>query len=118
MHAHVLSLAPHGYVRGLTLAHNARFYGNLRYALPPLQRWRRARALPASFSYGSLDAPADAQGEAGECPQGGFLAPPDESRWTEDCFGVNVYVPGGEAPESGMSLYIVILYMCVCVCVC
>ena len=111
MHSHIHSLAHHGYIRGLTLSNNAcHYYGNLRYALPPLQRWRKALALPESYSYGSLDDPADCQGVAGVCPQGGFLEPPDESGWTEDCFRVNVYVPVGPVPDGGMLLSCVQFY--------
>lgn len=113
MHSHVHSLAHHGYIRGLTLSNNAcHYYGNLRYALPPPQRWRKAIPLPDSYSYGSLDDPADCQGVAGVCPQGGFLEPPDESAWTEDCFRVNVYVPVGEVPDGGMFLaFLVHIYI-------
>lgn len=104
---HTRSLAHHGYIRGLTISSATdtlcHYYGNLRYALPPSQRWRKAIPLPGSYSYGTHDEPADCQGVAGVCPQPGFGGPPDQSHWTEDCFQLNVYVPAQEPPERGMS---------------
>lgn len=116
--SHPRSLSHRGTITGLTISANptsgprpnsdsgrdlCHYYGGVRYALPPLQRWRRARKLPADYTYGSDDAPGKCDGGAGLCPQPGFmsLSPPNEDAWTEDCFQCNVWVPIGEVPRGG-----------------
>lgn len=106
---HLHTLAHHGTIQGVTISTSARssdlchYFGGVRYALPPLQRWRRARRLPPDYRYGSEEHPARCDGGAGVCPQPGFmsLSPPDEGAWTEDCFQCNVWVPMGLPPRGG-----------------
>ncbi|KAJ5096106.1 CAZyme family CE10 [Penicillium alfredii] len=115
------SLAHRGVVQGVTISTRknrdsresqdlCHFFGGVRYALPPSQRWRRARPLPASFVYGSRDAPGQCDGGAGLCPQPGFLsiAPENEAAWNEDCFQCNVWVPTGEPPRGGWPVFMFI----------
>lgn len=114
---HLHPLPNHGYIQGLTIFSKdasdpansnpiCHFYGGVRYALPPQLRWRKASKLPADYSYGTREEPGRCDGGAGVCPQVGFLGPPDESCWSEDCFQCNVYVPVGEAPKQGMLCYV------------
>lgn len=105
---HLQSLSHRGFVRGVTISSKAtdtplcHFYGGLRYGLAPSKRWRRAHPLPESYTYGTKEEPGLCDGGAGVCPQPGFIGPPDESSWTEDCFQCNVWVPIGEPPKDGM----------------
>lgn len=106
---HTLSLSHRGTITGLTISTKGpghdlcHYYGNIRYALPPPQRWRRARKLPADYTYGTADTPGRCDGGAGLCPQPGFmsLSPVNEDAWSEDCFQANVWVPLGVAPGGG-----------------
>lgn len=110
---HTKSLSHRGAITGLTISAKGttvspgpdlcHYYGGIRYALPPLERWRRARKLPADYAYGSEEAPGKCDGGAGLCPQPGFmnLSLPNEDAWTEDCFQCNVWVPVGEVPGGG-----------------
>ena len=110
------SLAHRGFIQGVTISTPTgtsdlcRYFGGVRYALPPLQRWRRARPLPSTYSYGSRDQFGQCDGGARLCPQPGFmsLSPPNEDAWTEDCFQCNVWVPTGEAPKGGWPVFIFI----------
>lgn len=105
---HIKSLRHRGAIQGLTISADTgpdlcHYYGGVRYALPPSQRWRQARKLPLEYTYGSEDAPGPCVGGAGLCPQLGFmdLSPPNEQAWTEDCFQCNVWVPIGDIPRGG-----------------
>lgn len=111
------SLAHRGVIQGLTITSPkndktelCHFFGGVRYALPPTQRWHRARPLPATFSYGSKDAPAICNMGAGLCPQPGFrdLSPLNPLLWSEDCFQCNIWVPVGQAPRGGWPVFIYI----------
>ncbi|KAJ5090751.1 hypothetical protein N7532_009435 [Penicillium argentinense] len=109
------SLGAHGAIQGQTISTNAsqelcHYFGGVRYALPPLQRWRRARRLPASFSYGTPQAPGRCDKGAGLCPQPGFLslAPENPDAWDEDCFQNNVWVPTGQPPKEGWPVFVFI----------
>lgn len=111
------SLAHHGIIEGVTISHNGidlcHYFGGVRYALPPTQRWRRARPLPASFSYGSKDRPGRCDGGAGLCPQLGFNPKTwnedwNEEAWDEDCFQCNIWVPIGDVPRGGWPVFIFI----------
>ncbi|CEJ55419.1 hypothetical protein PMG11_01679 [Penicillium brasilianum] len=110
------TLAHRGTIQGLTISSTqsstdlCHYFGGVRYALPPLQRWRRARRLPSTFTYGSKDAPGRCETGAGLCPQPGFLniSPVNEDAWTEDCFQCNVWVPLGEAPRGGWPVFMFI----------
>ena len=117
-HPYTLSLAHRGYIQGSTLTSSTgsplcRYFGGLRYALAPGQRWSRAIKLPPSYTYGTKERPGvhGADVCANVCPQPGFRGPADETNWSEDCFQCNVYVPVGEVPEGGMFL---IVYVGVC----
>ncbi|KAJ5128692.1 CAZyme family CE10 [Penicillium atrosanguineum] len=108
-----LSLAQRGVIQGSTISAGSElchYFGGVRYALPPLQRWRRARKLPSSFTYGSKDAPGVCDGGAGLCPQPGFLdlSPEKPEAWDEDCFQCNVWVPTGTPPRDGWPVMIFI----------
>lgn len=145
------SLAHRGFVQGLTLSTSSNtsqqqqpnpsqaqetqveekmlchYFGNIRYALPPPARWRRARPLPSEWSYGTRERPGLCTGGAGVCPQVGAssastggdgdgkrrrrrgmsvwrdaVKPRDGDGEEEDCFRCNVWVPVGSPPERGM----------------
>lgn len=108
------SLAHRGTVEGVTLSANqadlCHYFGGVRFALPPPERWRRARHLPSDFTYGSKEIPGRCDGGAGMCPQPGFLnlSNPTESDWNEDCFQCNIYVPIEDAPKGGWPVFVFI----------
>jgi hypothetical protein len=105
-------LAHRGFVHGSTISNSSHalchFFGGVRYALPPAERWRKALRLPPSYSYGSRERPGQHDRGAGVCPQPGFLGPPDESHWSEDCFQCNVWLPVGEPPVGGWPVLVYI----------
>lgn len=111
-------LAHRGFIEGVTISSPGgangsdlcHYFGGVRYALPPLQRWRRARRLPSAFSYGTKQSPGQCDGGAGLCPQPGFmtLSGANEDAWTEDCFQCNVWVPTGETPRGGWPVFVFI----------
>jgi carboxylesterase type B len=109
---HLLSLAHHGYIQGSTISDSEKllcyFYGGIRYASPPSERWQKATPLRAGFTYGTKEAPAPGLFPTGAkiCPQPGFLEIPDQSNWDEDCFQCNVWVPTGEPPAGGKSRFL------------
>ncbi|PYH75596.1 alpha/beta-hydrolase [Aspergillus uvarum CBS 121591] len=106
-HPYLQSLGQHGYIEGVTLHEKTtnkpycHYFGGVRYAHPPPQRWRKAQKLSTSYSYGSKDQPGPANGRTGICPQPRFLDVVSEDGWTEDCFQCNIWVPTGKAPENG-----------------
>lgn len=114
------SLSHRGVIQGVTISTASgnsgeftdlcHYFGGVRYGLAPIQRWRRARPLPSTYSYGTQDRPGQCETGAGLCPQPGFMtiAPPNEDAWTEDCFQCNVWVPAGEAPRGGWPVFIFI----------
>ncbi|KAJ5675652.1 hypothetical protein N7462_008549 [Penicillium macrosclerotiorum] len=109
------SLAHRGTIAGVTISTQqgsdlCHYFGGVRYGLPPIQRWRRARRLPASYTYGTTDAPGTCDTGAGLCPQPGFmsLSPPNEDAWTEDCFQCNVWLPIGKPPKGGWPVFMFI----------
>ncbi|RJE18934.1 Carboxylesterase [Aspergillus sclerotialis] len=101
------SLSNRGHIKGSTLTSKAtnkplcHFFGGLRYALAPSERWRRAHKLPELYSYGTRENPGQHEGLSSVCPQPGFLGPADESLWSEDCFHCNIWVPVEEPPKGG-----------------
>ena len=111
-------LAHRGVIQGATISTPSgskptdlcHYFGGVRYALPPLQRWRKARRLPSNFTYGTKRAPGQCDAGAGLCPQPGFLnlSPENEAVWTEDCFQCNVWVPTGEPPKGGWPVFVFI----------
>ncbi|GKZ31954.1 hypothetical protein AbraIFM66950_000934, partial [Aspergillus brasiliensis] len=106
-HPYLKSLAHRGYVKGTTLHSKAtnqplcHYFGSVRYALPPPERWRRAQKLPESYSYGTRDQPAPCDRDAAVCPQPSFMGRSYEKGFTEDCFQASVWVPLGEPPKGG-----------------
>ncbi|KAI2703196.1 hypothetical protein CBS147317_4063 [Penicillium roqueforti] len=116
---YIKSLAHRGIIQGVTISTLSspsqakdlcRYFGGVRYGLAPAERWRRAQPLPASFTYGSGEAPGQCDGGAGLCPQPGFLniSPENPDAWNEDCFQCNVWTPIGEAPEGGWPVFVFI----------
>ncbi|KAJ6020481.1 CAZyme family CE10 [Penicillium herquei] len=111
-------LAHRGVIQGVTISTGSgatssdlcHYFGGVRYALPPVQRWRRARQLPASYTYGDRQQPGQCDSGAGLCPQPGFmeLSPSNEAAWTEDCFQCNVWVPTEEPPKGGWPVFVFI----------
>ncbi|PWY93632.1 alpha/beta-hydrolase [Aspergillus sclerotioniger CBS 115572] len=106
-HPYLKSLGHRGYVQGVTLHSKAtdkplcHYFGGVRYALPPLERWRKALKLPESYSYGTKDQPASCDGDTGVCPQPSFMNRSYTKGYTEDCFESTVWVPLGEPPKGG-----------------
>lgn len=82
--------------------------GGVPYARPltNLQRWKRARALPEDFKYGTQESPTDFTGLSAECPQYG--APFDIPNMTEDCLQCNIWIPSGTPPRGGWPVWIYI----------
>lgn len=102
----LLNLGSHGYIQGRLIRDTddnavatplAQYFGGVRYALPPSQRWAMARRLPAEFSYGTATSPGKCDGQAVTCPQ-----PFMEDQRDEDCFECNVWMPVGRCPDGGM----------------
>jgi hypothetical protein len=99
----ILNLGAHGYIQGRGICDDnnaaplAQYFGGIRYALPPSQRWAMARRLPVDYSYGSSTNPGKCDGRAVTCPQP-FMG--EQGR--EDCFECNVWTPVGRCPDGGM----------------
>ncbi|KAE8383038.1 Alpha/Beta hydrolase protein [Aspergillus bertholletiae] len=108
------SLEHRGFVQGVTLTDRTsnspwcHYFGGLRYALPPTERWRKAQRLPPSYSYGTKDHPGQCAGAAGVCPQPSFPGLSLGEGWGEDCFQCNVWVPAGEPPKNGWPVLVFI----------
>ncbi|KAI2672956.1 hypothetical protein CBS147355_7759 [Penicillium roqueforti] len=107
---YIKSLAHRGIIQGVTISTLSspsqakdlcRYFGGVRYGLAPAERWRRAQPLPASFTYGSGEAPGQCDGGAGLCPQPGFLniSPENPDAWNEDCFQYGGWLQFG-SPNS------------------
>ncbi|KAJ5788354.1 hypothetical protein N7457_003344 [Penicillium paradoxum] len=113
---HIKSLAHRGTIQGITISNPSEskdlchYFGGVRYGLAPSQRWRRAQPLPASFTYGSEEAPGRCDGGAGLCPQPGFLhiSPENPDAWDEDCFQCNIWTPVGDVPDGGWPVFVFI----------
>jgi hypothetical protein len=101
------SLGPRGYIQGCTILSKSsntplcRYFGGLRYALPPSERWRKAQKLPTRYIYGTKDRPFQCPGATNSCPQATFLESPVSEAAHEDCFQCNIWVPLGEPPANG-----------------
>ncbi|KAL2835716.1 Alpha/Beta hydrolase protein [Aspergillus pseudoustus] len=101
------SLGPRGYVQGVTISSGSsknslcHYFGGIRYALPPSDRWRKAKRLPTTYTYGTKDDPFQCPGSSGVCPQAAFMDLAATEGWDEDCFQCNVWVPLGEPPKNG-----------------
>ncbi|KAE8351904.1 Alpha/Beta hydrolase protein [Aspergillus coremiiformis] len=113
-HPYRKSLAHRGFVQGVTLTNSTthapwcHYFGGLRYALPPSERWRKAQKLPPSYSYGSEHNPGQCDGMVGVCPQPNFPGLSFGVGWTEDCFQCNIWVPVGEPPQDGWPVLVFI----------
>lgn len=110
----ILNLGRHGYIQGVRVQEEtsstrrsdnatanvalAHYFGGVRYALPPSQRWAMAQPLPSDYSYGTEANPGKCTGRAVASPQP-FAG--DEG-FSEDCFQCNVWTPVGECPAGGM----------------
>ncbi|SMY19108.1 unnamed protein product [Zymoseptoria tritici ST99CH_1A5] len=102
-----------GHLEGLTFTDASTyqtaltFFGGIPYALPPVAqyRFRAPRRLPGDFRYGTKASPGRYNRVAGVCPQPGWLGPPDEKLWDENCLFLNVYIPSGEAPRWGWPVF-------------
>ena len=83
------------------------YFGGIPFALPPVgpYRFKRPRALPACYRYGTHANPGRFNGGCGICPQ----PHADEKLWEEDCLQMNIWLPGGEPPKGGMILFLSIL---------
>jgi Carboxylesterase family len=111
-----LNLAQNGYLQGVKIresqvAGNAssdvtltHYFGGVRYALPPSQRWGIAQALPSDYSYGTKEQPGNCDGRTVTCPQ---PYAGDEGS-SEDCFQCNIWTPVGERPAGGVPINIYI----------
>ncbi|KAL4778287.1 Alpha/Beta hydrolase protein [Aspergillus varians] len=101
------SLGDRGYVQGCTISTKppntslCHYFGGIRYALPPPERWRKAHKLPPTYSYGTRDRPYLCPGATKSCPQATFFNLSTTDAGTEDCFQCNVWVPLGEPPTNG-----------------
>ncbi|KAF7589257.1 hypothetical protein BBP40_004553 [Aspergillus hancockii] len=113
-HPYLKPLAHRGFIQGVTLANKntntplCHYFGGVRYASPPSERWRKAQKLPSSYTYGSKDHPGQCTEKAGVCPQPSFLNLSLEEGWTEDCFQCNVWVPVGDPPRDGWPVLVFI----------
>jgi carboxylesterase type B len=83
----------------------AHYFGGVRYAQAPIGdlRFRKTRPLPANFTYGNEQNPADCSESCNVCPQPDWpnvLGPSDRQRWNEDCLQANIWVPVAEEPPA------------------
>lgn len=105
------SVGPRGWLQGVHLVSEttsrpvARYFGGIKYAQAPTGnlRFRRTRALPPGFSYGSEQAPCAYTPDCDVCPHPDWpgILPDDTARWSEDCLRANVWVPSGTTPSGG-----------------
>ncbi|KAL1965949.1 hypothetical protein VTN77DRAFT_5082 [Rasamsonia byssochlamydoides] len=121
---YILDLAHRGCIQGVTILQKpdsrtkekatatqqgdavplCRYFGGLRYALPPTRRWGQARPLPRDYSYGMRENPGRHDGQAAVCPQPGASSE-DIDGLDEDCFQCNVWVPVGSRPDGGWPVF-------------
>ena len=112
-----LDLQFRGYIEGLTYLDDAshpqcHFFGGIPYALPPIgdYRFRKPRALPPCYRYGTKINPARFVDGCGVCPQ--ILTDKlrkSVSACEEDCLQANVWIPAGKAPDGGMWMWYFLL---------
>jgi hypothetical protein len=91
----------HPYPKNLQPRVLCHYFGGIPFALPPVgpYRFKRPRALPACYRYGTHANPGRFNGGCGICPQPSS----DEKLWEEDCLQMNVWIPSGESPKGGMT---------------
>jgi len=100
-----LDLQFRGFIEGLTYIDRktqqqlCHYFGGIPYALPPVGpfRFKKPRALPACYRYGTRANPGRFTGGCSMCPQPGC----DPSQWDEDCLQMNVWIPAGNSPSTG-----------------
>ncbi|KAF2096571.1 carboxylesterase-lipase family protein [Rhizodiscina lignyota] len=82
------------------------YFGGIPYALPPVgpYRFKKPRALPSCYRYGTHSNPGRFNGGTGVCPQPTV----EENVWEEDCLQVNIWIPGGQPPKGGWPVFIYI----------
>jgi hypothetical protein len=108
---YTLDLGHRGFIQGVSILKEkdssplCRYFGGLRYALPPTRRWGKSRPLPRNFSYGTRESPGRYDGQAKVCPQPDASWGDPAAGLDEDCFQCNVWVPVGEKPDGGRSYY-------------
>lgn len=75
------------------------YFGGIPYALPPVGpfRFKRPRAIPPCYRYGTQANPGRFNGICGVCPQPTV----DPAQWEEDCLQLNIWLPAGEPPKEG-----------------
>lgn len=109
--SHIFDAGALGWLEGLSLSDpsNGRtvctYFGGIPYSLLPVERFRRAQKLPEHFRFGSRDNPGQYASSARVCPQPGWLGPPDQTLWDENCLQLNMYIPSGEAPQFGWPVF-------------
>ncbi|THW19063.1 carboxylesterase [Aureobasidium pullulans] len=104
--SYTLDLGELGCIEGLSVTDRSssnvlcHYFGGIPYA-HPVERFRAPRHLPLSHRYGSKEQPAIYIGQAGVCPQPGFIGLPNPSIWDEDCLQLNIWIPSGDRPAGG-----------------
>ncbi|KAH8886996.1 alpha/beta-hydrolase [Thozetella sp. PMI_491] len=104
----VLSLGPHGRIRGRRGSNGVCRFLGIPYAQPPTgeRRWKKPEALADGFSYESDGAPRDCTEFGNICPQETYILydkPFNEipgAKYSEDCLNVNIWTPA-EKPPAG-----------------
>ncbi|KAF2769073.1 alpha/beta-hydrolase [Teratosphaeria nubilosa] len=106
-----------GQIEGVTLSYRSnssrnqpliRYFGGLPYALPPVgpYRFRKPRALPDYYRYGTIANPGRFTRSAAYCPQPAWMGNEgNPALWDEDCLQLNVYIPTGEKPKAGWPVF-------------
>ena len=99
-----------GYIQGVSILHKpsgkpkCHRFGGIPYA-QPAERWRRAKPLPPSHTYGTEDHPVDFSKLAKICPQTN-LHGLNPAQMSEDCLQCDIWVPLGEPPTRGWPVWI------------
>ncbi|KAK0252108.1 hypothetical protein LTS09_012902 [Friedmanniomyces endolithicus] len=105
-----------GYLEGVTVSYRSnssrtrpllRYFGGLPYALPPTgpYRFRRPRALPDEYRYGTRANPGRFTRSAAICPQPEVGTKYPEALHDEDCLQLNIYIPTGSPPPNGWPVF-------------
>lgn len=75
------------------------YFGGIPYALPPIgpYRFKRPRAIPPCYRYGTHANAGRFTGICGICPQPTI----EFEGWEEDVLQLNIWLPTGEPPKGG-----------------
>jgi carboxylesterase type B len=102
-----LDLGSHGQLKGSVFANGVKRFTHIPYALPPTgsRRWKKPEQLPKDYVYSS-NGPLDCTQYGNVCPQPEYIVNGKsmintDYRFDEDCLAVNVWLPPGDAPETG-----------------